>query len=86
MKYFKHFAHLTIVGVLISTLALLGAPTKLPAAELPPIKIGITDGITGFMAPDALAAIMGVELKLNEVGYQVAGGRYNSSRKTGPPM
>ena len=48
------------------------APTPAPApAE--PIKIGTVAGLTGFMAVDALECVKGIELKLDEVGYEWAG-------------
>jgi branched-chain amino acid transport system substrate-binding protein len=43
------------------------------AATGEPIKIGVCIGLTGFMAFDAPDCLKGVELRLEEAGYQVAG-------------
>lgn len=46
------------------------APTPTPAV---PIKVGVDVGLTGFMAPDAADCVRGVQLRLDEANYEVAG-------------
>ena len=83
MKNIKYLVFVTLAVLMVAVLAFscatpAPAPTPTPSptpAPTPaePIKIADIAALTGFMAWDDAESIQGLELKLDEVGYEVAG-------------
>jgi len=70
MKHIKYLSYIMVIMLMVAALTLSCAPKPAPAG---PVKIGNDMAMTGFMSPDALEVCDGIDLKLDEVGYEVAG-------------
>lgn len=71
MKHIKYLSYIMVIMLIVAALALSCAPK--PAAPEVPIKIGALLPFTGFNAINAEELKGGIELKLDEVGWEVAG-------------
>jgi branched-chain amino acid transport system substrate-binding protein len=67
MKLIKHILHIMVVMVMVSAMVQAGAQ------ELPPVKIGALGAFSGEVAGTGELFKKGIELRLDEAGWKVAG-------------
>lgn len=64
---------LTVLGVVVALSFIMVSPSALLAQGKGPIKIGLISPLSGGMAANGKDMLTGIELYLEEIGYQAAG-------------